>query len=1148
MSEAYTQDFNDVKDKENEVLAGRRAKAAKEFEVASVNKQSKGTGERAALSPAQKKYQDTLAEKPEGQHRGTVGMAFSGGGIRSASFNFGLVQGLARYGVLPWVDYMSSVSGGGFTAGCLTTLLSFDKKDEKDRREYFHFNTQWDYFPLNPGLQAFDAQGAAHEREATPEERRLKVGPPLKRSGINTRNTQLTYLRNKSNYLIPRMGWLNRDFIRGIGAVLIRMSYTVFVFLVALLALSAVVYGLTAALTPRILEQVDVPTQESMDAEGKANRVTDTGKLLYLIFGTHKAAESGDSAEAAMGYLPVWEYGLTLATGIILSILTGLVLVNFYLEDPTHKKKLRPWKSKEPGMTTMGYLKITNLRNIALVATLLLAVGTVWLWLSNYDPVLLTSSPRSAFYWGWLLLMFVFILSSIWMISRQFRDFRWISQGLDESERFDNLVVKTVTMVLLWSMMLWMAWLRFRSYETPEADKTIFWIWLPAVFLLGALLGLASYRLFPLPHKVVLASEGVAYEDKLTSFQRRYYEWVLSPDDDFRRRKKEEALQSGGEEKASTESEPGDEQFFTQSVWAGAGYRSIFWTLQGLGLYGLVAFLGLALLILPHYFTITREADSTSVVPLATALISAAWASLLASANRDKDSAAGGLLKRIITLPERLRNYALGLLVLILILSLIFIFQTLLEGQSVYQAYLIAAIAAVVLGLSGWLVDFNYLTPHYFFRDRMADVYLMTQVESKAGTEPGSGSIITVRDDRNERLSWITPSECSAPYHLVQTTLNLPGSWHIRLKDRKSQSFILSKYYCGSDITGYVYNVYRRGISPYRGGTTQYARAIALSGAAVSSGLGYHTFFAQAFMTTLFNIRLGLWMTNPLEYAEDKLAKDPKPHKRQAFWPSYLWDEASAQISERRAMVNLTDGEHCGDNIGLYPLFQRRCKYIIAGDAGQDPEGRCDSLFQVLRQVKMDFGIEVEINIQGLKPTKYDRENKEAEPSKRHFAVGKITYPAYQSEDGTEHLKEEGWLIFFKPAVTNEDPASILNYWEKRKLDFPHPSTADQFFDEEQFEIQRHLGEWTITHTLQNLLDYYKGKIAALEGETKARSRFKGESWKLEMRRGFVEKLVEQGEIDFETLFGDTSMFEDLLQALMEISEAKPAQEKLINS
>src|SRR4051812_44056815 len=51
-----------------------------------------------------------------------VGLAFSGGGIRSATFNLGVLQTLEASGILRSVDYLSSVSGGGYAASCYTWL------------------------------------------------------------------------------------------------------------------------------------------------------------------------------------------------------------------------------------------------------------------------------------------------------------------------------------------------------------------------------------------------------------------------------------------------------------------------------------------------------------------------------------------------------------------------------------------------------------------------------------------------------------------------------------------------------------------------------------------------------------------------------------------------------------------------------------------------------------------------------------------------------------------------------------------------------------------------------------------------------------------------------------------------------------------
>src|SRR5215471_1028039 len=62
-----------------------------------------GTGE----SPTAREW---LLDPP----RDLLGLALSGGGIRSATFNLGLLQGLHSLGLLSSFHYLSTVSGGGY--------------------------------------------------------------------------------------------------------------------------------------------------------------------------------------------------------------------------------------------------------------------------------------------------------------------------------------------------------------------------------------------------------------------------------------------------------------------------------------------------------------------------------------------------------------------------------------------------------------------------------------------------------------------------------------------------------------------------------------------------------------------------------------------------------------------------------------------------------------------------------------------------------------------------------------------------------------------------------------------------------------------------------------------------------------------------
>src|ERR1700675_4221723 len=69
---------------------------------------------------------ETISERSHaaGRRSGSIardqlmGLAFSGGGIRSATFNLGVLQALAELQLLGKIDYLSTVSGGGNIGSC----------------------------------------------------------------------------------------------------------------------------------------------------------------------------------------------------------------------------------------------------------------------------------------------------------------------------------------------------------------------------------------------------------------------------------------------------------------------------------------------------------------------------------------------------------------------------------------------------------------------------------------------------------------------------------------------------------------------------------------------------------------------------------------------------------------------------------------------------------------------------------------------------------------------------------------------------------------------------------------------------------------------------------------------------------------------
>ncbi|MCW8997494.1 MAG: patatin-like phospholipase family protein, partial [Kangiellaceae bacterium] len=77
-----------------------------------------------AASDKSNESKDELGKNPDDNF--LTGLAISGGGIRSASFGLGVMQGLNKYGVFKYLDYLSTVSGGGYVGSCYTWLNSKD--------------------------------------------------------------------------------------------------------------------------------------------------------------------------------------------------------------------------------------------------------------------------------------------------------------------------------------------------------------------------------------------------------------------------------------------------------------------------------------------------------------------------------------------------------------------------------------------------------------------------------------------------------------------------------------------------------------------------------------------------------------------------------------------------------------------------------------------------------------------------------------------------------------------------------------------------------------------------------------------------------------------------------------------------------------
>lgn len=104
--------------------------------------------------------------------------------------------------------------------------------------------------------------------------------------------------------------------------------------------------------------------------------------------------------------------------------------------------------------------------------------------------------------------------------------------------------------------------------------------------------------------------------------------------------------------------------------------------------------------------------------------------------------------------------------------------------------------------------------------------------------------------------------------------------------------------------------------------------AMAISGAAVSPNMGYHSSPSISLLLALFNVRLGWWLGNPGKNGcETYQTEGPKWAAKPLFY------EAFGQTTDESRYVYLSDGGHF-ENLGLYEMVRRRCRFIVVIDAG----------------------------------------------------------------------------------------------------------------------------------------------------------------------------------------------------------------------
>lgn len=262
----------------------------------------------------------------------------------------------------------------------------------------------------------------------------------------------------------------------------------------------------------------------------------------------------------------------------------------------------------------------------------------------------------------------------------------------------------------------------------------------------------------------------------------------------------------------------------------------------------------------------------------------------------------------------------------------------------------------------------------------------------------------------------------------------------------------------------------------------------AISGAAASSGMGARTTLGTALALTFANIRLGYWwnvgtllrshrpiLQRFLSRLRLRVAKPLRTYR-------YLLNEMLGRYSRDYGCVYLSDGGHF-ENSAAYELLRRGVKAILVCDNGADPDYAFEDLENLIRKARIDLCLELSVASAESVAALYgpagaelfmnggSRPWRKAARDKRSKAFVLLIDVLHRQEAAAEPSLA-GRILWLKPAIVSELPEDVAGY-ALANAPFPQQTTADQFFDEAQWESYRMLG-FTLMNRL--LTDTLPGK------------------------------------------------------------------------
>jgi len=870
-----------------------------------------------------------------------IGIAFSGGGIRSATFNLGVLQALAGLGLLKIVDYMSTVSGGGYIG---SWLVAWIKREDVRRVEE-------------------------------------KLGTDSAQFGVGTKPREIEFLREYSNYLTPKLGAFSGDTWAFIGSYvrnLILNQIVLGLFLVSLLLISrpfvlwfwmivrrcesntgqwtmlnvpGIAFGLlalalsatTANLSSMLQRKANAPSERLFASPWQIN--------IFVLFPVEIAvwllwAWCWGSRELLQAKGVGWTCLLTAGTFALLWLLgciggtSARRLVRWLKPlpialsdssgkpDSTNAPKAPKGVMLETGRTA---LDVSLIIGWAVIAGAMCGV-LIQLLLFGLEEWIDSKTPPPEWHvasWGFPLAVLVFLLVQTFLIGL-------VSEGFTE-------------------------------------DAREWW---------GRLLGLVGRLTLGLSALYVISIDGPLFMKWLGSAGHGYYKWALGAIWAFITGSGIAAGKSPAKPPANLKISPAILMRIAPPVF----------------IVGLLVILSSSINFVLPYFLSGLETLPDSIV---------SWARWFGSWSYYSPKS-----------PDNWQYW--------------FDFEHGIDGR-IWIYVLGFALISLLLSKQ---VGINRFSMNALYKNRLVRCYLGA-TRNPRNPQPFTGFD---PDDDSVCLKSVEPSEGYAgPYLIVNTALNLVSSKNLAWQQRKAASFMFTPAFSGfetdcadgSRLSAFTDTKSYK--APISLGTT-----MAISGAAASPNMGFHSSPSLSFLMTVFNVRLGQWIGNP-RYLSTGTRTGP-------HWGLlYLLNELLGHTDDESSYVYVSDGGHF-ENLGIYELVRRRCRFIIACDAGEDHGLKFGDIGNAIEKCRSDFGVDIELDLERLRP------QKDTGKSNWHCAIGTIHY------ERVDPTLTSGTLVYLKSSLTGDEPTDVQRYAAQFPA-FPHQTTADQWFSESQFESYRALGQ-----------------------------------------------------------------------------------------